>query len=109
MKQTINFSDFCDAFHTYDRDNQFSYEGKEVIFEYLEQYEEDSGQEIELDVIAICCDYYEDDLETVINEYSIDVEDCEDNDDKLELVREYLNDNTMLLGETSSGFVYQAF
>src|SRR3990167_2585094 len=59
MKQTINFSQFCDAFKNMDRNNQFTYEGKRALFDYLENYEEETDQEIELDVIALCCDYTE--------------------------------------------------
>ena len=57
MKQTINFSDFRDAFQKIRPDN-FSYEGQKALFEYLESLEED-GEEFELDVIAFCCDYTE--------------------------------------------------
>lgn len=62
MKQTIDFSQFCDSFwDTYK--NNFSYEGKRALFDYLENYEEETGEEIELDIVAICCDYTEfDDL-----------------------------------------------
>tara|TARA_R110000764_G_scaffold40895_1_gene91531 strand:- start:211 stop:516 length:306 start_codon:yes stop_codon:yes gene_type:complete len=59
MKKTINFYDFEKAFVQADRVNQFTYEGKKALFEYLEQYEEDCDIEIELDVIALCCEYAE--------------------------------------------------
>ena len=59
MKKTINFYDFERAFIDMGRENQFSYEGKKALFEYLEEYEELSGHEIELDVIALCCEYTE--------------------------------------------------
>ena len=59
MKQTINFSQFCDAFRDMDRDNNFTYEGKRALFDYLEDYEHDSGEEIEFDVVALCCEYSE--------------------------------------------------
>ena len=59
MKQTIGFSQFRDAFINMDRKETFSYEGQKALFEYLEQYEEDCDEEIELDVIALCCEYTE--------------------------------------------------
>ena len=59
MKQTVNFNDFRDAFRAFDRMENFSYEGMQALFDYLEQLEEDTGEEIELDVIALCCDYSE--------------------------------------------------
>ncbi len=57
MKSTVSLSDFRDAFQV--RKENFSYEGLEALFNYLESYEEDTGEEIELDVIALCCDYTE--------------------------------------------------
>ena len=59
MKQSINMYDFERAFKNFERMNNFSYDGLKALFEYLEDYEEDTGEEIELDVIALCCDYME--------------------------------------------------
>ena len=59
MKTTVYQSDFVDAFRQTDRDNNFSYYGKIALFEFLEELEEDAGIELELDVIAICCDFTE--------------------------------------------------
>ena len=59
MYQSITKSDFTSAFHRMDRGEQFSYKGLIALYDYLEQYEEDTGEQIELDVIAICCEYAE--------------------------------------------------
>ena len=59
MKQTIYFTNFVDAFKAYNRMDNFSYDALKAIFEYIEDYERDSGEEIELDVIAICCEFSE--------------------------------------------------
>jgi len=109
MKQTVTFSDFRDAFRAYDRLDNFSYEGAKVLWDYLEQYEEDCGEELELDVIALCCDFGEDTTENIAANYSIDLEDCEDDEEKAERVREHLEDNGALIGEVSGGFVYRDF
>ena len=58
MKQSINIYDFERAFKRSEREN-FSYDGLKALFEYLEDLESDIGEEIELDVIALCCDYAE--------------------------------------------------
>jgi len=106
MKQTIGLSDFRDAFIHAGRKENFSYEALELLFNMCEEIDEN----MELDVIALCCEYYENDLETVISEYRLtDDVDGMDEDEKMDFVREYLNENTFLVGETSSGFVYQAF
>jgi len=59
MKRTVNRYEFEDAFREYGRSDSFSYEGKRALYDYLEQYEEDTGEEIELDVIGLCCNYSE--------------------------------------------------
>ena len=59
MKQTIDVYGFRRAFERTDRKDQFSYEGLEALFNWLEQYEDDTGEETELDVIALCCDFTE--------------------------------------------------
>ena len=58
MKKTIGKHEFWEEFREIRPDN-FSYEGLQALYEYLEEYEEDSSEEIELDVIAICCEYSE--------------------------------------------------
>jgi len=88
-----------------DRANNFSYEALELLFNMFEELDEN----MELDVIAICCEYNENDWKTIANEYSIDLEDCEDDDEKKEAVKKHLEENTYLVGETDEGFVYQAF
>ena len=108
MKTTVSRYDFERAFVDADRKENFSYEALGLLFDYFESYEEETGQEIELDVIAICCEYSEDNLDDIIANYSIDVEGLDD-DEKIEAVRDYLNDNTQLVGETATGFVYLAF
>ena len=107
--RNIGFCEFCDAFRAADRNENFTYQGKRVLFDYLEQYSEDSGEHVDLDIIALCVDYNEDDIDTIIKEYSIDVSDAIDEEDKTDIVREYLNDNTFVVGETSSGFVFACF
>ena len=59
MYQSVGFCDFTDAFRKMDRKENFSYEGLKVLFDYLERLEEDMGEPIELDVIALCCEYME--------------------------------------------------
>lgn len=59
LYSTVNESAFHDRFIAYGRKENFSYEGRKALFEYLEQLSEDMGEPIELDVIALCCDYSE--------------------------------------------------
>lgn len=109
MKQTINFSDFVDAFRAYDRYDQFGYQALMVIFEYLEEYEESTGEELELDVVAICCEYATDNWMDIAANYSIEIDENENEDEQKQQVIDYLNENTVVLGETDCEIVYQIF
>jgi hypothetical protein len=108
MKTTVSRYDFERAFVDAGRKDQFSYEALGLLFDYFESYEEETGQEIELDVIAICCEYSEDTIEDIITNYSIDVEGMDD-DEQIEAVRDYLSDHTSVVGDTADGFVYACF
>ena len=98
MYQNINFNDFCDSFRVMDRDNQFSYEGKRALFDYLEELEADTGEDIELDVIALCCDFTEyDSFEDLQKEYP-DIETIDD-----------LRDETFVIEFNHGSLIVQAF
>jgi hypothetical protein len=71
MKQTVDFNTFAQAFVLMGRREQFSYSGLRALFDYLEEYEQDTGTEIELDVIGLCCDYVELDEQEAREQYSI--------------------------------------
>jgi replication fork clamp-binding protein CrfC len=101
IKQTVNFSQFCDSFSdTYK--NNFSYEGKRALFDYLEQLSEDTGEDIELDTIALCCEYTEyENLEEYNKAYN-----TSNPFDSLEEVEE----NTQVIRiEGSDGFIIQQY
>lgn len=79
MKQGINKYQFIDAFKQSDRKDQFSYDGLVSLFEYLEEYEDSVGEQIEFDMIALCCEYTEyDNLEEFQNDYGKDYESFDD-------------------------------
>ena len=55
----ISINDFQRAFIDFNRGSQFSNEALDGLYEYLEELEGDIGEEYELDVIALCCEYSE--------------------------------------------------
>jgi hypothetical protein len=62
MRTTISHaSQFRDAFKSAGRADNFSYDAFELLFDYFEDIDPD----MELDVIAICCDYSEDTPEDI--------------------------------------------
>ena len=102
MKQSVNFSAFMDAFHAYKRYDQFGYQALQILFEHLEEYEDSTGEEIELDVIALCSDYSVDSVADIASNYDIDLSECEDDDSKRDAVADYLNDHTQVCGTFES-------
>ena len=81
MKKDVNFNTFCDSF-TGDHADNFTYEGKRALYDYLIKYEDDTGTELELDPIAFCCKFAEyESLEEIKRDYnSIEsIEDLENN------------------------------
>jgi hypothetical protein len=98
MKNTVTRHDFIDSFG--DREN-FSYDGKLALFEYIEEMEEEMGIELELDPIALCCDYAEyENLKEFQGEY--DKEEYPD----LETLREHTQ---VIELSGTDGFIIQAF
>ena len=104
--QTIdNASQFRDQFHQCGRGDQFSYEALGLLFDYLN----DCGSDVELDVVAICCEFAEDTPESIAESFDVDIADLNEDEAK-QAVMDYLCDNTSVVGETSSGaFVYVQF
>jgi hypothetical protein len=116
MIQTINVSDFRDAFRACGRADQFSYEGLGALFDYLEEFD---GGNYELDVIALCCDYSEDTVQEIAEAYGIDLSECSEGvctasaygleqvaKAEAAVVLAYLEDHTSVVGETPNGFIY---
>jgi transketolase C-terminal domain/subunit len=65
ITETITQSQFSDAFYKMGRGKQFSYEAKNLIYDYLDELEN-----YELDVIGICCEFAEyDNLKEFQNDY----------------------------------------
>ncbi|KKL61460.1 hypothetical protein LCGC14_2195110 [marine sediment metagenome] len=96
MKQTVNFSDFVDAFEI--RKENFTYEGKQALFDYLEEYEESTGEEIELDVIGLCCEYTEYENLKELQENYRDIDTMEE-----------LEEQTTVIKIDDDRFIIQAF
>ena len=98
MKKTIYLGDFRDAFIRAGRKENFSYDGLEVLFDYLEEINPGG----ELDVIAICCEYIEMTLEELNEEYCEEFETLEEACDKL-------NETTTVCGTTDDSIIFAAY
>ena len=58
MKTTLSTSDIARALKS-DENAAWSWNGAKALAEYLEEYEESTGEEMELDICAIRCDFSE--------------------------------------------------
>ena len=97
MKQTVYMDDFRKAFMDI-RPNSFSINGLYALYDYFTEYEESCGVEMELDVIAICCDYTEyGNLEELQKNYN-DIESIED-----------LEENTTVIMIDDDSFIIQNY
>lgn len=112
MKTTVYRSEFHDYFNKSDTyKNQFSYEARDILFDWIEELDQDTGFETELDIVALCCEFAESTIEELIFDYGylMDQDAIKDS----EYIREFLQYNTMLCGQYESGkdtfFVYAQF
>jgi hypothetical protein len=102
MKETVTESRFIQAFATL-RPNQFSRPALVALFDYLDQLEQDLGEETEFDPIALCCEWteYKDAFEAA-EAYGWEAPETpegEERDDTSERKAwEWLADNTQVIG-----------
>ena len=99
MKKTVNFYEFRNWFEQHRPDN-FSRAGLRALFDYLEEYEEDTGESIEFDPIALCVEYTEYDN---IAEFQLDY-DKEEYPDEQSIM-----DNTFYWAFGDESFIIQQF
>jgi hypothetical protein len=99
--QTLNKHQFIDSFKSWETyANSFSYEGLELLYDWIIIDDED----IELDVVALCCDFTESDVATIRHDYELT------EDTTFDEVLEYLQDNTIVVGVTEQKtIVYYTF
>ena len=95
-----NASQFRDQFHRADRGEQFSYEALGLLFDHFEA----GSPEMELDVIAICCEYREASPLEIAQDYALDWDDT-DEESSAKAVLDYINDKTMVVGVTAAGHI----
>lgn len=108
MKTYISEYSFMRAFKECRPDN-FSYDGLKVLFEYLEEYEMDIGEELELDVIGLCCDFSESTFEDIAALYNVEIDINENEDEQKQQVIDFLQSEGAYVGETLNSIIYKDF
>ncbi len=121
-----SFNEFAESFRSMGRGDQF--QNLEWLYDHLESY----GFNIELDVIALCCEYVEDTYDGIVasstglDAYLPDLDDYSDLDEggevidgtldeeafaeaRREAILEYLRDNTSVCGYDDETVLYAQF
>ena len=112
---TLSTSDIARALKS-DQNAAWTWEGAKALAEYLEEYEESTGEEMELDVCALRCDFSEHgSLEAWAKEqWGDDLareywrEESGENEEQEEKTREYIQDRGTLL-EFDGGVIVSSF
>ena len=102
MIKTINESEFIDSLLKDDYAS-WTYDGARALYEYLTDLEEDIGEQIKFDRVALRCDFSEyNNLEEILSQYDgIDtLEDLQDNTTVVEVQKYDL---------TITGYIIQNF
>ena len=95
-------------FREYGRENHFSYEGFNALYEYLYDYSEDVGEDFKVDVIALCCDFTEySDWKELYDNYSYSYNNQDktfeelEEDNELSNFKEWVQDRTTVIEVTN--------
>ena len=73
-----------------------------MLFDYFEMLEDDTGEQIEFDMIAICCEWSEDTPENIAAAYDIEFADYKEAEQE---VLNYLYSRTQVLGVTEKNTI----
>lgn len=95
LYEKYDYSLFRSRFEDYGRHIQFSEAGLRALYEALLQYVEDTMEPLEVDVIALCCDYNEIDISECESETGHDLDS--------------LKDETYVIEVDSDTIIYQTF
>lgn len=96
MYINVTETGFKDQFRAMGRLDNFSHEGLSALYEWFEALESETDQAMELDVIAICCDFSEEPIKQVLDNYG------------LESINE-LHDNTLVVAVFGDTVLYQVY
>jgi phosphosulfolactate synthase (CoM biosynthesis protein A) len=116
MKMTLNTYQIADELRK-DTSAKWSYAGANALAEYLEEYEESTGEEMELDTCAIRCDFSEyssllewahEYFSNALEELGFDETEENDDDEVDDKIREYIQGHGQLI-EFDGGIIVSQF
>jgi hypothetical protein len=103
MKMALSRFDFIEEMKK-DIYNPFSNEGLDVLFEYLEDYEHATGQELEFDSVAFRSDFSEGTPQEIADNYFIEIDGLSEAE-AFDKVVEFLWYHSILIGITKIGTI----
>ena len=116
LLQTLDSSDLYHLACKMGRDKNFGYNGWQALGDYLESLSNDTGEDIEIDIIAICCEYSmaESADDAYDHLHGVDLPEEEEweeltEEEKLSAVQDYLQKNTALIICEDDLIIWQAF
>lgn len=109
--QTVNANELQTIAEGYGREDQFTYEAWTAIGEYLES---SSDGDVQIDIVSICCEYSEyASAQEVYDNYSTDIDADEwqemDDEEKLEAIESFLQENTSVVLCDEDCIVFASF
>lgn len=107
MYQSINAWQFIEAFKAMDREDNFTIEARRELFNYYGQLEEDTGKQLELDVIAICGEWCELEREEILASYPNLFDEDEDEEDID--ITEIMSNETICIPLDNGAYLIQEF
>lgn len=114
MKTTLTTHDIAHALKS-DENANWSWSGALALAEWLEEMEESTGEEMELDVVAIRCDFaqwasLQDWAEDYFSDWKEDLGISEDDDENEidEKIKNHINNNGTLI-EFDGGIIVSSF
>ena len=120
MKNTLNTHDITAALLN-DNNAAWSYNGAKALAVACEEYEENCGIELELDVVGLRCEfseyksledwlmeYYGETLEEAFKSSGVDLEGDEDEYERDDLIRSHIRDHGQLI-EFEGGIIVSSF
>jgi len=112
MKMTLTTTQVADRISS---GGDFSYRASLALAEYYEEYEDCIGEQMELDPVAIRCDWGEyDSLQDWAEDYGLDLADLIDDADnatdeeKDEAIRDYITDRGTFIEIPSGGVLVES-
>lgn len=96
LTYTLDVSEFTDLFDTYGRGDNFTSAARRALFDYLDNLSDDIGQNAEIDIIALCCEWSEYSQDELVEQFShlVDLSDV-DEDEHYQTVLDTVDERTI--------------